>query len=78
MLRLAFLDYQFQLPKIMLVYTYYCLIIACGGARIYCKMFNAASGCTFLVVDCLDIDTIFLRSISQDFYASKLVAQQKS
>ena len=75
MLRLAFLDYQFQLPKIMQVGTYCCLIIA--GAKIYCKVLNAASGGSFLVVDCLDIDAIILRRISQDFYASKLVAQQK-
>ena len=59
----------------MQVGTYCCLI---GGARVYCKVFNAASGGSFQVVDCLDIDTIFLRRISQDFYASKLVAQQKS
>ena len=75
MLRLAFLDYQFQHPKIMQVGTYCCLII--GGASIYCKVFNAASESDFLVVDCLDIDAIFLRRISQDFYASKLVAKQK-
>ena len=53
--------------------TYSCLII--GGARIYCKVFNATSGDVFLMVDCLDVDTFFLRRISQDFYVSKLVAQ---
>lgn len=77
MLRLAFLDYQFQLPKIQPeVGTYCSLIIGC--ARVYCKAFNAARGGSFLVVDCLDIDTFFLRRMSQDFYVSKLVAHHKS
>ena len=57
----------------MHVGTYCSLII--GGAS--CKVFNATSGGGFLVMDCLDIYIIFLRRISQDFYVSKLVAQQK-
>lgn len=55
----------------------YCCLIIGGATSIYCKVFNAASGGDLLVVDCLDIDAIFLRRISQDFYASKLVAKQK-
>ena len=53
----------------------YCFLII-GGARIYCKVFDAADS-SFLMVDCLDIDTFFLMRISQDFYVSKLVAHQK-